>query len=141
MLGGSHLDPWFSNWFSQWEWIGITFGDKQLENWTDSFHSRSENQVIENWLFCLNFFLESFGSMREPKSISQSTRVNCPSVNIYFIIEYFLVFFSSLIKLNDFCVIRCTIWSVANAFDMSKIKEQGIKHKKRMNDSLLQKNC
>jgi len=109
----------------------------------------SENWVIENRLFCLNFFKESVSSMTEPKSISQSTRVNCPSVNIYLssnIFQYFshlppierlniFQFFLIFNQLSNFCVIGCTNSRVANVFEMSKIKEQGQKHKKRMNDS------
>ncbi len=50
------------------------------------------------------------------------------------IIEHFPIF-SQFLNQMEF-VIGCTNWKVTNVFGMLEVKEQRVKHKKRMSDNL-----
>jgi hypothetical protein len=56
---------------------------------------------------------------------------------MYLSMNIFQYFFNSLAKLSDFFVIECANWK-ATILWTSKVKEQCRKHRKRMNDNLLQ---
>jgi hypothetical protein len=131
-VGRFSLGSWFLKLIltMRMDWYHITFGDNQFENWTNNFHSNENNWVIENWLFCLIFLIESVSSMREPKSISQSTRVNCPSVNIYLSSNIFQ-YFSHLQPIERFLChwmhklegCKC-FWNVKNKRPRQKTQEK-----------------
>ncbi len=54
------------------------------------------------------FHLKAIVNKREPYSVEP------PIVEHVFIIKHFLIFFHSLTKLSDFCVIGCANWRVIN---------------------------
>jgi hypothetical protein len=62
--------------------------------------------------------------------------MNHPSLNMYLSLNIFQYFPHSLTKLSEFCVIGGTNWKATNVLWALKKKEQHIKDKKRMRDSL-----